>query len=299
MEKNSSKEKKTKFNSLADATGKIPYNMLNDYMFRIVLQENKEALRQIIAAVLHISPAKIFDLEVQNTIVPGQAPTDKEYRMDIYVVFNDNTSVDIELQIRDEENWEYRGLHYLCREFERNMQSGDLYSKDHAAYQIGFLDFTLFEDNDKFFSAYEMCDIENHYRFNRNFALFVINLNRIDDATDADKASGLQKWCRFFKASTYEELKKLAKEESLMETLANDIFKKNADFNIQKLCEDRDDYLRSEYYRKLEMKKLKADLKETKMDLIETQKDLSETQKENERLKALLEANGIALPQDE
>ncbi len=60
MEKNSSKEKKTKFNSLADATGKIPYNMLNDYMFRIVLQENKEALRQIIAAVLHISPAKIF-----------------------------------------------------------------------------------------------------------------------------------------------------------------------------------------------------------------------------------------------
>ena len=53
MEKNSSKEKKTKtkLNSLADATGKIPYNMLNDYMFRIVLQENKEALRQIIGVL--------------------------------------------------------------------------------------------------------------------------------------------------------------------------------------------------------------------------------------------------------
>ncbi len=147
----------------------------------------------------------------------------------------------------------------------------------------------------------------------------MINLNRIEDANEADKASGLQKWCRFFKASTYEELKKLAKEESLMETLANDIFKKNADFNIQKLCEDRDDYLRGEYYRKLKMKELRADLKETKKDLSETRKNLSETQKDlsetqkdlsetQENLKAseekvksltaLLEANGIALPHE-
>ena len=265
MANNSSNKKKTKtkFNSLADATGKIPYNMLNDYMFRIVLQENKEALRQIIAAVLHISPDAIRNLKVKNTIIPGQSPSDKEFRMDIRVLFNDNKNVDIELQIRDEGNWEYRGLHYLCREFDKNMQRGDIYSKDHAAYQIGFLDFTLFEDNDKFFSAYEMCDIENHYRFNRNFELFVINLNRIDDATDADKASGLQKWCRFLKASTYEELKKLAKEEHLMEALANDIFRRNADENIQKLCEDRDDYLRSEYYRKKRTAELEQQLKET------------------------------------
>ncbi len=77
-----------------------------------------------------------------------------------------------------------------------------------------------------------------------------------------------------------------------METLANDIFKKNADFNIQKLCEDRDDYLRSEYYRKLKMKELRADLKETK-------KNLKASEEKVKSLTALLEANGIALPQDD
>ena len=83
-----------------------------------------------------------------------------------------------------------------------------------------------------------------------------------------------------------------------METLANDIFKKNADFNIQKLCEDRDDYLRSEYYRKLEMKELRADLKETKKNLSETQENLKASEEKVKSLTALLEANGIALPHE-
>ncbi len=290
------------FSSLKDATGKIPYNMLNDYMFRIVLQDNIEALRNIIASVLHIPPSTITDVEVRNTIVPGETPKDKEYRMDIRVVINNSTDVDIELQIRDEGNWEFRGLHYLCREFDKNMKQGDLYSKDHTSFQIGFLDYTLFEDNDKFFSAYEMCDIDTHYRFNSNFSLFVINLNRIDIATEDDINSGLARWCRFFKASTYDELKDIVKEEKLMESLANDILIRNADENIQKLCEDRDDYLRHEYYRNKKTKELTKALKETKIELDKANsvidKANSERDKalqENEQLKALLQATEMEL----
>ena len=84
-----------------------------------------------------------------------------------------------------------------------------------------------------------------------------------------------------------------------MEALANDIFMRNADENIQKLCEDRDDYLRGEYYRKLKMKELRADLKETKKNLSEAQENLKASEEKVKSLTALLEANGIALPQDD
>ncbi|WP_442857336.1 hypothetical protein [Butyrivibrio sp. YAB3001] len=52
-------------------------------MFRIVFQQNKFALKGLIASVLHINPDSIIDLEIKNEIVPGVKITDKEYRMDI------------------------------------------------------------------------------------------------------------------------------------------------------------------------------------------------------------------------
>ncbi len=36
------------------ATGKIPYGMMNDYIFRIVFQENKLALKGLLCSVLDL-----------------------------------------------------------------------------------------------------------------------------------------------------------------------------------------------------------------------------------------------------
>ena len=41
------------------ATGPVTVGMTNDYMFRIVFQENKYALKGLISSVLHLSPDNI------------------------------------------------------------------------------------------------------------------------------------------------------------------------------------------------------------------------------------------------
>lgn len=270
----SKKDYNSTFASFSKATGKIPYNMLNDYMFRIVLQDNKEALSNIIAAVLHIDVSTITDIHVKNSIIPGVAVDDKEYRMDISLTFNNRSNVDIELQIRDEGNWNYRGIHYLCREFEELVKRGADYGEEHSAYQIGFLDFDLFKDHIKFFSRYEMCDTEDGYRINSNFALYVIQLNRLEMETENDKDSGLEKWCRLFKAQTYEELKKLVKEDAVMEAVAENIYESNSDFAIRRRCEDREEYLRHQEYIKREMERMKAELEEKDALIASLQKQL-------------------------
>ena len=274
--------------TLQEATGKISYNMLNDYMFRIVMQNNPEALKNIIAAVLHIAPARILSLEVTNAIIPGEAISNKEFRMDVSVCFNDNTYVDIELQVRDQTDWTFRSLHYLCREYEDGLQRGDAYIVNHAAYQIGFLDYTLFPDHVKFFSAYEMCDIDDGYKFNSNFALFVIDLSQIDMATDADKATGLDKWCRLFKADTWDELKKLAKEDKLMEMIAEEVFKSNSDYAVRKRCQDREDYLRWKKWQETKFEKAQATIAAQEKALSDKDKTISKQAQEIEHLKALL-----------
>ncbi len=284
--------------TLQEATGKISYNMLNDYMFRIVMQNNPEALKNIIAAVLHIPPARIVSLEVTNAIIPGEAISNKEFRMDVSVCFNDNTYVDIELQVRDQTDWTFRSLHYLCREYEEGLSRGEAYIVNHAAYQIGFLDYTLFPDHVKFFSAYEMCDIDDGYKFNSNFALFVIDLSQIDIATEADKATGLDKWCRLFKADSWDELKKLAKEDKLMEMIAEEVFKSNSDYAVRKRCQDREDYLRWKKWQETEFEKAQATiaaqekaLAEQDKIIMDKDKTIMAKDKEIEHLKALLNEN--------
>ena len=264
--KNENSNKELQFKTLEEATGKIPYNMLNDYIFRVVLEKNPEALKNIISAVLHTNPATIKKLTVKNPIKEGEVPTDKSYRFDISIIFNDNSNTDIEMQVLNEDNWTSRSLHYLCREYEQGLIKGDNYNSDHAAYQIGFLNYTLFPEHAKFFSQYEMADIEDGFKFNRNFAIFVIDLGQIEMATKADKDSGLQKWCRLFKAQTYDELRRLSREDKTMSTVANDVFDKNADFATRKLAQDRADYI---YWESRKDKKM-ADLEKANAELIKS-----------------------------
>ena len=50
----------TVYASYMGATGDIPYNMTNDYMFHYILQKNEKVLRGLIASLLHLEPRQIW-----------------------------------------------------------------------------------------------------------------------------------------------------------------------------------------------------------------------------------------------
>lgn len=266
-------------NSFRDATGDIHYNMLNDYMFRVVLQNSLPALQNIIAAVLRVNPDVISEIVINNTIIPGDTLDEKEYRMDISITFNNSGRIDIEMQICNLKNWTSRSLHYLCREYEKCLERGIDYGVEHTAYQIGFLDYTLFEDHVKFLSSFELCDTEDHYKYNRNFALYVIDLTQIDNASEEDKTRELDRWCRLFKAKTWDELKNIVKEDYTMEAVAEEMYINNSDEIIKKRCQDREEYLARDRWFEAELKKAREERDKAAADI--------------EILRAQLEANGI------
>lgn len=79
-----------------NASGQIPYNMTNDYMFRAVLQSNNKVLRGLICSLLHLSEKKVASVEITNPVILGEAVTDKEFRLDINVVLNNHTLINLE-----------------------------------------------------------------------------------------------------------------------------------------------------------------------------------------------------------
>ena len=69
-----------------NATGEIPYNMTNDYMFRMVLQKNEVVLRGLICSLLHLNQEDIQSTQITNPLELGEDIDDKTFVLDIDII---------------------------------------------------------------------------------------------------------------------------------------------------------------------------------------------------------------------
>ncbi len=239
------------------SNGQIPYNMTNDYMFRAVLQSNNKVLRGLICSLLHLSERKVVSVEITNPVILGETVTDKEFRLDINVVLNNHTLINLEMQIANKLNWRTRSVMYLCRSFDQ-LNHGQDYLDAKPAVHIGFLDYTLFEEQPEFYASYKLINVKNHQKYSDSLTLHVVDLSRIDLATEEDKKYHIHEWALFFKATTWEEIKMLASKDEYLQEASETIFRMSADDLVRKRCRDREEYyqdLRS-YERKIEQNRL-------------------------------------------
>lgn len=282
------------FKNLEEAHGIIPYGMTNDYMFRAVLQSNDKVLQGLICSLLHLSKREITSIEITNPVILGKSVEDKEFRLDINVLLNNNTVINLEMQVANEMNWPNRSILYLCRSFD-NPKHGQDYRETMSAIHIGFLDFTLFKEYPEFYSTYKLINVKNHHIYSDNFILNVVNLSRIDLATKEDRAYGIDHWAALFKAKTWEELKMIAEKDKDIEEAARSLFQFCTDEQVRKLCRDREEYYQDlrNYEREIErMKKVIAE-KEVEMDIALLEKDTAILEKDRVIEKLLEEIRAL------
>jgi len=122
-----------------------------------------------------------------NPIEFGESVESKNFLPDIRILMNDNTLVNLEMQVANEGNWPERSLSYLCRSFD-NLNAGMHYAELKPAIHISILDFILFPDMPEFYSSYFLMNKENHTVYSDKLCLSVLNLPQIHLATEIDKA---------------------------------------------------------------------------------------------------------------
>ena len=128
-----------------NATGKLPYTLTNDYLFRATLQESPITLREIVRSVLGLPPEETLSVEILNPITLGKHCTAKDFIMDTRVCINNQTYINLEMQVVNYDNWPERSLQYLCRSFNQ-LNKGEDYDQVKPVIQVCFLNFLLFKD---------------------------------------------------------------------------------------------------------------------------------------------------------
>lgn len=226
---------------VANATGPLPYTLMNDYLFRALLQKNKRVLKGLVCSLLHLQPDDIVSVEITNPIVLGEAISDKEFVLGIHVLLNNNTYINLEMQVLNNGNWPERSLGYLCRTFD-NLNRGDDYLDTKPAIHIGFLDFHLFPEHPEFYATYKLMNVKNNTIYSDKFMLAVVDLNYIELATEEDKEFQIDYWASLFKATTWEEIKMLAENNAYIQEASETIYQLTADETIRGQCEARNAY---------------------------------------------------------
>ena len=277
-----------------NATGALGIPMTNDYLFRALLQENNTVLKGLVCSLLHLAPSEVVSAVITNPIELGSAAGDKAFFLDVRILLNNSRFINLEMQVVNEHDWPERSLSYLCRSFDY-LKAGEDYIGIKPVMQICFLDFTLFPDHPEFYATYKFINIKNLISYSDKIRLSVLDLTRIDLATEEDRSYGIDHWAALFKATTWEELKALAKDNDYINEASATIFQLSQEDRIRLECEAREDYYRRQRY--VESRLSLLERTETALERVETA--LAEKGSALEKTETALAQKGAALEKAE
>ena len=123
---------------------------------------------------------------IENPILPGTSMDAKTFILDICICMNDDSLINLEMQLTNLQNWPNRSLSYLCRTYD-SLQRGEDYESAASVTHVGLLDYDLFPESPEFYAQYKMMNVRTHEIYNDKFALNVLSLRQTERATEEDR----------------------------------------------------------------------------------------------------------------
>ena len=248
--------KTTTLPTFEEVSGPLPYSMTNDLLSKLLLERNELVLKSLLGSLLFIPAHSITDIKILNPYIPGQTLIDKSTILDLRVTINNELRINLEIQVAKEDFWQERSILYTGRLYDF-LSHGERYDKLQRAIHIGILDFNLFpEDQSHFYSKYMLMNVKNHELYSDKIQINVLQLNQVNHATEEDKVHNIHLWAEFFKATTWEELKMLAKEDPIFREASKTIYNLTLEDVHRDNLRNREKYLASMRTREAQERKL-------------------------------------------
>ena len=168
-----------------------------DYCMKELFR-NPVIRKYFISVVLNIPVEMIRSTRLLNTYLWRRYRYQKQGILDVLVELNDDTKINIELQVKAVRNWDKRQLFYLGKMLTEEISFGRSYDVMKRCVAISILDFNLTEDK-QHHKTYLLRDEEGRL-FSNLLELHVIELNKVLMGQNIDE------WIRFFNVKTEGDL---------------------------------------------------------------------------------------------
>ena len=179
-----------------------------DFAFKEIMA-NEKARIGFLSAVLQIEPISIKETHILNTYLRKVHEDDKQGILDVRVSLNNNTEIDIEIQLAELKIWADRSLFYLSKMYTDQIEQGQDYDVLKKCVSISILNFDLFRGETEFYSRFHIMEDTRHILYTDKMEFHVIELTKLPTELK-ENASDILLWAKFINAEKKEEFDMLA-----------------------------------------------------------------------------------------
>ena len=186
-----------------------------DFVFKNIFGKDEQIFIDFINSIFEDkNEKKVKEVHFENNEIIKNSLYDKESRLDVYAILDDETHVNIEIQIRDEDGFDKRTLYYWSKLYEGQIEKGDDYLKLQKSICINIVNFNIIQ-NERCHNIYGVTNLEDNDRFLTDFEVHFLELPKLKEKSYTDMTK-LEKWLLFLKAPTEKIIEELCMQEPII-----------------------------------------------------------------------------------
>ena len=160
--------------------------------------QNKTVRLWFLSDVLGLPVEEIRSVCLKNTFQNRKFLRQKQGILDILIVMNDNTKINIELQVKTVPDWDKRQIFYLAKLYVADLWAGEKYARLRRCVGISILDFNL-TNRKEYHSVYRLRDQDGN-EFSDMLEIHVLELKKKLTGQPVDE------WIEFFNSKSEEDI---------------------------------------------------------------------------------------------
>lgn len=176
----------------------------NDFVFKALFgredNECKTLLISFLNALFKLKEfEKIIEIEYLNPFNLKEYSEDKLSILDIKVRTETGERINIEMQVRDTDNYRKRSLYYWSRLYGETISESEAYNTLKKCIIVNILDFNLLHETGKYHSLFKIRDIDEGYVLTDDLEIHYIELEKFNDAKSVEDMDLKELWVTFIK----------------------------------------------------------------------------------------------------
>ena len=200
------------------------YNPMNDVLFKFIFgrDERKNITIDLLNAILNRSGKRaIQEIQFKNSEIVPFYEDDKLTRLDIFCITEDETKIDVEVQIINQKDMERRSLYYWSQMYLMGLNKGAKYRTLNPAITINILSYTIFP-GEPTHSMYSIYNIETGRRLNEDMELHFLEVPKFRKKP-ISKMTRIERWLAYFSNKlNNKEMEELVMSDATIKTAVQD-----------------------------------------------------------------------------
>jgi predicted transposase/invertase (TIGR01784 family) len=148
-----------------------------------------------------------------NTNLKKVHEDEKQGILDVRLTMNDNTEINIEIQLAQLSSWADRSLFYIAKMYSEQVGINKKYSNLKKCISISILNFKLLKDTDEFYSSYHIREDKRQTVYTDKIEFHLIELPKLPTNSDG---SPIYDWAKFISSEDRGDFEMLAKKSTYL-----------------------------------------------------------------------------------